>query len=330
MAYNYAMFGLAPYGDYWRQVRKIIMFEVLSQKRLETLGHVRVSEVRASMKDVYEAWLMNKETDGSEMVKVDMKQWFGNLVKDFIPFTGRFDLGGYKKEMKMAGKEMDNIIQGWLKERKKERESRQQQEGDQLFMDVLISVLQDACQEDFPGHDHDTIIKATCLAIIKAGSDTTSVTLTWALSLLLNNPNTLKTAQDEIDEHVGRDRPVEESDLKNLVYLDAVIKETLRLYPAGPLSVPHESMDDCVVSGYNIPKGTRLLANLWKIHRDPNIWSAPYEFKPERFLTSQKDIDLKGKHFDMSESSGLTTSKATPLEVFLAPRLSLKTYQVGV
>ncbi|KAI7746939.1 hypothetical protein M8C21_020668 [Ambrosia artemisiifolia] len=385
MAYNYAMFGLAPYGEYWREVRKIVMLEILSQRRVEMLGHVRVSEVRASMKDIYEAWLMNKDSEGSGMVKVDMKQWFGSLVlnvlvriisgarfqhndeegvrlqnvvrkffellgafvvSDFIPFTNGFDLGGYEKEMKMAGKEMDNIIEG------------------------LTDFSSPRC--DFPGYDHDTVIKATCLAMITAGSDTTSVTLTWALSLLLNHPNILKTTQDEIDEHVGRDRLVEESDIKNLVYLDAIIKETLRLYPAGPLSLPHESMEDCVVSGYNIPKGTRLLVNLWKIHRDPNIWSDPYEFKPERFLTSQKDIDPKGNHFelipfssgrricpgvffalqvlplalatviqqfviskpsnepiDMSESSGLTTSKATPLEVLIAPRLSDKMYHVS-
>ncbi|KAI7724575.1 hypothetical protein M8C21_012846, partial [Ambrosia artemisiifolia] len=404
MAYNYAMFGLAPYGDYWRQVRKIVMLEILSQRRVEMLGHVRVSEVRASMKGIYEAWLITKESEGSDMVKVDMKQWFGNLVfnvivriisgrrfplndeegvrcqnavrklsellgafvvSDYIPYMNRFDLGGYEKEMKMTSKEIDNIIEGWLKNRKRERESRPQQEvGDQFFMDVLISVLQDASEGDFAGYDHDIIIKATCLAMIIAGSDTTSATLTRALSLLLNNPNTLKVAQDEIDELVGRDRLVEESDIKNLVYLDAIIKETLRLYPTAPLSVPHESMEDCVMSGYNIPKGTRLLVNLWKIHRDPYIWSDPFEFKPERFLTSQKDIDLKGNHFellpfgsgrrmcpgvffalqvlrlalanviqqfvlnkpsnepiDMSEGSGVTTSKATPLEVLIAGNL---------
>ncbi|MFS7999054.1 putative cytochrome P450 [Helianthus anomalus] len=412
MAYNYAVIGLAPYGDYWRQVRKIVMLEIFSQRRVEMLGGVRVSEVRTFTKDIYEVWLRNKDSEGSDMVKVDMKQWFGNLVfnvfvriisgkrfqlndeegvrfqnvarkffellgtfvvSDFVPFMNLFDVGGYEKEMKMTGKEMDNIMEGWLENRKREKESGQQQEGDQFFMDVLISILQDASKEDFPGYDHDTVIKATCLAMITAGSDTTSATLTWALSLLLNNPDTLKTAQDEIDEHVGRDRRVEESDIKNLTYLDAIIKETLRLYPAAPLSVPHESMEDCVVSGYDIPKGTRLLVNLWKIHRDPNIWSDPYEFKPERFLTSQKDIDLKGNHFEllpfgtgrrmcpgvyfalkvlplalanviqqfvikktsnepieMSESSGLTTSKATPLEVLLAPRLSDKMYHVGM
>ncbi|KAK1422229.1 hypothetical protein QVD17_25196 [Tagetes erecta] len=58
-------------------------------------------------------------------------------------------------------------------------------------------------------------------------------------------------------------------------------------------------MDDCIVSGYNVPKGTRLLVNLWKIQRDPSIWSNPEEFKPERFLKSQNDIDLKGKHFEL-------------------------------
>ncbi|KAJ0802583.1 putative cytochrome P450 [Helianthus annuus] len=410
MAYNYATFPLAPYGDYWRQVRKIVMFEMLSQKRVEMLGDVRVHEVRTSTKEIYEAWLKNKDNEG-EFMKVDMKQWFGNLVfnilgrivsgkrfrlndeegvrfqnaarklfellgafvvSDFIPFTNYIDIGGYEKEMKMTGKEIDDIVEGWLNTRKMEKKRREQREDDQVFMDMMISILQDASEKDFPGYDHDTIIKSTCLGLIIAGSDTTSVTLTWALSLLLNNPNALKIAQDEIDEHVGRDRLVEETDIKNLVYLDAIIKETMRLYPAGPLSLPHESMDDCIVSGYNIPTGTRLLVNLWKIHRDPNIWSDPHDFKPERFLTSQKNIDLKGKHFDllpfgsgrrmcpgvslalrvlslalanliqqfvinkpsnepidMTESLGLTSSKATPLEVLLAPRLSEKLYHVG-
>ncbi|KAL4583645.1 hypothetical protein LXL04_008226 [Taraxacum kok-saghyz] len=410
MGYNYAMFGLSPYGDYWRQVRKIIMLEVLSQKRVEMLGHVRSSEVGAAMKDIYEAWVKNKESESSGMVKVDMQQWFGSLilnvvvrvvsgkryslkdeegirfqnlarkffellgafvVSDFIPFLKPFDIGGYEKQMKMTAKEMDDIFEGWLEENKREKESMKQHEGSHVFMDVLISILEGASEEDFPGFDHDTIIKATCLAIIIAGLDTTSVTLTWALSLLLNNPRALKIAQDEIDEHVGRERPVEESDLKNLVYLDAIIKETLRLYPAGPLGVPHESVDDCIVSGYNVPKGTRLLINIWKIHRDPNIWSDPNEFQPERFLTSHKDVDVKGKHYellpfgsgrrmcpgvffalqalhltlatliqqfelqkpsnepvDMRECSGLTTGKATPLEVLLSPRLSLDMYPV--
>ncbi|KAI7756755.1 hypothetical protein M8C21_023788 [Ambrosia artemisiifolia] len=73
----------------------------------------------------------------------------------------------------------------------------------------------------------------------------------------------------------------------------------MRLYPAGPLSVPHESIEDCNVGGYNVPKGTRLLVNMWKIHHDPQIWSDPSEFRPERFLTTKKEIDVKGRHFEL-------------------------------
>ncbi|KAK1433527.1 hypothetical protein QVD17_10438 [Tagetes erecta] len=401
MGYNYALVGLTPYGDYWRKVRKMITLEVLSQRRVEMLEHVRVSELKASMKDIYDTWQHSKE---SEVVKVDMSGWFGNLilnvvlrilsgkrfplnhkesirsqkavrnffellgtfvVSDFIPFLNVLDLGGYKKKMKMAAKEMDNILEGWLKEHKREKE-KQHDHDNQVFMDVMISILQDASEEDFPGYDHDITIKASCLAILVAASDTTSVTLIWALTMLVNDPKTMKIAQDEIDEHVGRDRLVEQSDVKKLVYLQAVIKETLRLHPPGPLSLPHESTEDCIVSGYNIPKGTRLFVNFYKLQRDPNVWSDPHKFKPERFLTSHKDIDFRGNHFelipfgsgrrvcpgiffaqeampfilasllqqftiknpshepiDMTESEGVTATKAIPLEVLIAPRLSL-------
>lgn len=105
----------------------------------------------------------------------------------------------------------------------------------------------------------------------------------WAMSLLLNNPDCLKKAQNEIDAVVGSDRLIGESDLPNLTYLHSIIMETLRMYPPGPLSVPHESSADCTVGGYHVPQGTMLLMNLWAIHNDPKIWKEPREFKPERF-----------------------------------------------
>ncbi|XP_071731468.1 cytochrome P450 CYP82D47-like [Rutidosis leptorrhynchoides] len=338
LGYNSGMFSFAPYGEYWRQVRKIITLELLSQRRVEMLGHIRVSELKVSMKEIYEAWVKNKKLENSNTVKVEMKQWFGNLllnivlrsisgtrfapddeeglrfqavarkyfellavfvVSDFIPFLKGFDVGGYEKAMKRTAKEIDEFLEGFLTEHRKVKESGQQKdERDQVFMDVLISILESVPQEDF-NFDCGTIIKSSCLALLTAGLDTSTVTLTWALSLLLNNPKALKIAQDEIHEHVGRERLVEESDIKNLVYLQAIIKETMRLYPAAPLSVPHQSRQDCVVAGYNVPKGTRLFVNLWKVHRDPNVWSDPNEFQPERFLTSKSDIDVKGNHFEL-------------------------------
>ena len=119
--------------------------------------------------------------------------------------------------------------------------------------------------------------------------------MVWALSLLLNHPEVIERAQLELDEHVGRQRQVRESDVKNLLYLQAIVKETLRLYPAAPILIPHESIEDCTVVGYHIPAGTRLIVNVQKLQRDPQIWKDPCEFRPERFLTDNKDFDVRGQ-----------------------------------
>ena len=140
--------------------------------------------------------------------------------------------------------------------------------------------------------------------LIAGGSDTTSVTLTWAISLLLNNPCMLRKAQEELDSHVGKGRLVNEVDLSKLVYLQAIVKETLRLYPALPLSGPRQFNQDSILGGYHIPKGTRLVLNLTKIQRDPSIWLNPTEFQPERFLTTHKDIDMRVKNFEFTPFGG--------------------------
>lgn len=129
-----------------------------------------------------------------------------------------------------------------------------------------------------------------------AGSDTTSTTMTWILAILMKNMNALKRAQEEIDHHVGRDRRVEASDIKNLVYLQAIVKETLRLYPPGPLLVPHEATEDCYIHGYYVPTGTRVFANVWKLHRDPSIWAEPEKFSPERWSINDQSGELDEGH----------------------------------
>lgn len=115
-----------------------------------------------------------------------------------------------------------------------------------------------------------------------AGTDTMSISMEWAMALLLNHPETLAKVKSEIDEHVPKDRLLDEQDLPKLTYLGHVITETLRLYPPVPFLIPHQSSEDCKVSGYDIPKGTMLLVNLWAIHRDPRLWDEPEVFKPER------------------------------------------------
>ncbi|WCJ31029.1 cytochrome P450 family 82 subfamily C polypeptide 4 [Euphorbia peplus] len=334
LGYNLAMFGFAPYGPYWREMRKIATVELLSAHRIDMLKHIRAQEVQVGIKQLYKTWI--DEGSRESGVMVEMKQWFGDLtsnvalrmvggkrcfgadsdmgegearrckevmrewgslfgvfvLSDSIPFLAWFDFNGYEKRMKKTAKELDILIEGWLKEHKERRLMNGEEKKEQDFMDVMLSILEDA---KVSGFDADTINKSTCLNMILAASDTTMVTLTWALSLLLNNEQELKKAKEELEIHVGKDRNVDESDLKNLVYLQAIVKETLRLCPPVSVIGLHSSLEDCTLtSGYHVPAGTRL-------------------------MTSSEDVD-------MSESPGLTNHKATPLQVMLVPRLNSRLY----
>lgn len=117
---------------------------------------------------------------------------------------------------------------------------------------------------------------------------------------MLNNREAFERTREELDIQIGNKRLVDESDISKLVYLKAVVKETLRLYPAGPLSGLREFSQDCTVGGYDVAVGTHLITNLWKIQTDPRMWSEPLEFKPERFLSSQEELDVKGQNFELS------------------------------
>ena len=123
--------------------------------------------------------------------------------------------------------------------------------------------------------------------LILAGTDTSSSTLEWVMTNLLNHPNVLKKVTIELDNQIGEDKLINESDISKLSYLQSIILETLRLYPTAPLLLPHMSSDDCTIQGYDVPRNAILLVNAWAIHRDPNVWDDATSFKPERFETNK-------------------------------------------
>ncbi|KAK7252861.1 hypothetical protein RIF29_37106 [Crotalaria pallida] len=337
MGYNCAMFGFTPYGSYWRKMRKLATVELLSNHRLEQLRNTRESELDGAVRVIYKLWCREGSPKGGVLVDMKQlfgdlthnialrmvggKPYYGDgedyaegearrfkkamrdcaclfgvfVLSDAIPFLGWLDIYGYEKAMKRTASEMDTLMEGWLEEHKKKRALSMNGMEEQDFMDIMLNNLQG---EKISGYDSDTIIKATCLNLILAASDSTMVTMTWALSLLLNNQMELEKIKDELDIHIGKDRNVEESDIKKLVYLQAVVKETMRLYPPSPIITLRAAMEDCTFScGYHIPAGTHLMVNAWKIHRDDRVWPDPRDFKPQRFLSSHKDVDVRGQNF---------------------------------
>ncbi|KAF8088836.1 hypothetical protein N665_0529s0032 [Sinapis alba] len=142
-----------------------------------------------------------------------------------------------------------------------------------------------------PDYYTDVTVKGLIVVMIFAGNVTVTRTLEWAMLNLLNHPEVLKKAKIEIDTKIGLDRLIDESDAMNLPFLQCIISEIFRLYPAAPLP-PRRATDDCIVGGYNFQRGTTVIANAWPIHRDPNIWEEPGKFKPERFEKKGEDKKL--------------------------------------
>ncbi|CAM6083352.1 unnamed protein product [Calypogeia fissa] len=126
------------------------------------------------------------------------------------------------------------------------------------------------------------------LDMVVGATDTNALTTEWALIELLRNPDTLVKLQKQIDDVVGKDRRVEESDFPNLPYVQAVINETFRLHAPAPVMVPHFTEVETTLQGFYVPPNTAVLMNLKAIHRDPLYWKNPEKFEPERFLFHSK------------------------------------------
>ena len=125
---------------------------------------------------------------------------------------------------------------------------------------------------------------------------TSSEVILWTVTELINHPFVFNKVRKEINSVVGSARLVEESDVENLPNLQAVLKETLRLYPPLPVTT-RKCRQSCEIGGFEIPQETKVLINLYAIMRDPDLWNNPNEFQPERFLvSSEKQESMKYKH----------------------------------
>ncbi|GMY28546.1 cytochrome P450 CYP82D47-like [Fagus crenata] len=308
------MFGFSPYGPYWRHMRKIAMLEVLPNHRLDMLKHIQQAEVSESIKEIYEQLCVKNK----KLLVVEMKKWLGyttlNVVLRMVVgerFSGAASSienkgndqrrKALRRKQKKTAKELDHMVGEWLEEHKQRKISGHEVKGQQDFMDVMLSNVT-VDDDETSSYDADTITKSTCLALILGGSDTTTVTLTWALSLLLNNHEILRKAQQELDLQVGRERQGKESDMKILVYLQAILKEIMRLYPAAPLSVPHESIENCTLASYHVPvlllasTDTTIITMTWALSLLLN--------NHETLEKAQQELDLHiGKERQVKESN---------------------------
>jgi len=218
-------------------------------------------------------------------------------IGDFVPALEWLDLQGVAAKMKKLHKRFDDFLTKIVEEHKMNGGDGSGKQTD--LLSTLISLKKNAESEG--ERITDTEIKALLLNMFTAGTDTSSSTVEWAIAELMRNPKILAHLKQELDSVVGRDRLVTELDLPHLTYLQAVIKETFRLHPSTPLSLPRIAAEGCEINGYHIPKGSTLLVNVWAIARDPDVWTQPLEFRPERFLPGgeKPNVDVRGNDFEL-------------------------------
>ncbi|GMY22354.1 cytochrome p450 [Fagus crenata] len=168
----------------------------------------------------------------------------------------------------------DEILERKLKQRE---ESGKRDENYKDLMDILLKVYQDDKAEVKITRIH---IKALLLDLFAGGTGTAAEAMQWTIAELMNNPEVFNKVREEIKSVVGT-RLVEESDIPSLPYLRAVVKETPRLYPPGPIA-PRECRQSCKIKGFDVPQKTMVIVNLYAIMRDPDLWDNPNEFRPER------------------------------------------------
>uniref|UniRef100_A0A803KYZ3 Cytochrome P450 n=1 Tax=Chenopodium quinoa TaxID=63459 RepID=A0A803KYZ3_CHEQI len=167
--------------------------------------------------------------------------------------------------------------------------------------DVLGTLLKLVQDQELSVDD----IRHMLVDLFIAGTDTTSSALEWAMTELLRNPEKMKKAQIELDQVLGKDGSImQESDIANLPYIDAIVKETMRLHPGGPFLIPRKAEEDVLLCGYLIPKHSIVWVNIWSIGQDPSVWPNPNMFSPERFLEKNIDILWIGKKDVSSDATG--------------------------
>ncbi|KAK4390506.1 cytochrome [Sesamum angolense] len=323
-SYNYTTISIAPYGDHWRNLRRLAALEIFSPARIAMFTATRRRELTLVLNE-----LLRDAEAGGGSTKVDLKSKFielafnllsmtiagkryygenvadaeearrvrfimremleysGNTnLGDLLPFLQWVDFQGLEKRFAALMEKLDKFMQELVNERREFMLKSGFYGGNgghskKTMIDHLLSL-----QENEPEYYTDELIKGIILVLLVAGTDTMSISMEWAMSLLLNHPEAIEKIKAEIDANVPADRLLDEEDLPKLSYLQNVITETLRLYPPVPFLIPHVASEDCTVGGYNISKGTMLLVNLWAIHRDPRLWDEPTKFMPERHETT--------------------------------------------
>ncbi|XP_016439602.1 cytochrome P450 71D7-like [Nicotiana tabacum] len=348
ITYNNRDMVFAPYGDYWRQMRKFWMLELLSPKRVHSTYPLMEEEISGLVRSIQVSAAGGTPINMNECLNsltcaIICKASVGMVcnnsdslifaIKGIASLAGIFNILdlfpslkflefiiGSKQKLVKLHQECDLLLEEIVREHEASIERNNGEPIDKEDLLHLLLRLKDKESHNFKIPITRDNIKAILLNMFAAGTVTSATALEWAMSEIIKNPSVMKKVQAEVREIFKGRKIVDQRDIQNLKYLKLVVKETLRLHPPGPLSLPRESIEQCELNGYIIPKKTIALVNMWAMGRDHQYWHDPEKFEPERFnnvIEVSIPFEFLGFGFGMRACPGMSFGTAT-LELTLA------------
>ncbi|GJQ98664.1 cytochrome P450 [Tanacetum coccineum] len=217
-------------------------------------------------------------------------------VSDFFPITRGLDLQGLRRDCIKQLNDVSSFTGGLIKERRDQRASLKETK------DVVVVEEKDFLDQLLDNNFTDIQINTLVAELFIAGTDTVVSTIEWAMAELLKNKEIMKNLQEELKSEINSNSSIMKFDFSKTTYLNACIKETLRLHPVVPLLIPRRAVETCEVMGYTIPQNSQIWVNIWALSRDPKVWDEPNIFKPERFIGSH--LNYTGHDFEFTPFGG--------------------------
>ncbi|TYH41341.1 hypothetical protein ES332_D12G309500v1 [Gossypium tomentosum] len=295
-----------PQHSELHKLRKLVVSEIMSNKGLNACYEFRRREIRYMVKNIHGKigspinlseqiflttfnvtvnMLWGGSLNGEESnLGIEFKDQFEEFVRlmvepnvsDMFPVLRPFDLQGIESKAKKNISWFYEFFESVIEQRKKLGEGPKMADSKD-FLQQLLELNQ---KGDVKTSISMKETNAVLLNIVTGATDTALTTIEWAMTELLRHPDKLRRVIEELDAIIGDQNIVEEFHLPRLLYLEAVVKETLRIHPPAPLLMPHMPSETTVVAGYTIPKNSNIF------------------FNPERFLNVIEKRNYKGNSFD--------------------------------
>lgn len=307
------------YGPVWRSLRKNMVQNALSTGKIRTFRHVRdtamdnlverlkaeaaandgavwvLKNARFAVFRILLAMCFGVEMDEETIVKMDnmMKTVLITLdprIDDYLPLLRPFFSKKQKRVTEVRELQIATLVP-YIEQRRSavKNPGSDPTAAEFSYLDTLFDLTVE-------GRKHPPTnpeIVTLCSEFLNGGTDTTGTAVEWAIARFIENPSIQTKLYAEIKATVG-DKKVDEKDVENMPYLNAVVKELLRKHPPTYFSLTHSVTEPVKLAGYDIPVGTNVEFFLPAIAEDPKLWSNPKKFDPDRFLTGGEDADITG------------------------------------